>query len=78
MEKGENIILLNSSLQAIAGFLLKHYTFPAMEKVGGLNDSLIFFLFKDKLMGGGVLRIWLGVRALFTYAKEEGSIPEPT
>lgn len=50
--KKENVILINSSLQAIAGFLLNNYTLLAMEKVGGLNDSLWTLFLKDKLMRG--------------------------
>lgn len=38
--QGGNVILINSSLQANTGFLVNNYTLLAMEKVGGLNDSL--------------------------------------
>lgn len=55
----ENVSLLNSCLQAIAGFLLNNYTLLVMEKVGGLNDSLWTLLLKDKLIKGKSLRSWL-------------------
>lgn len=57
--QGGNVILINSSLQANTGFLVNNYTLLAMEKVGGLNDSLWTLLLKDKLIRGESLRSWL-------------------